>query len=411
MDGFNLVSRLTPGTPAPAPRFTGFPPYNFIGGHNDPSLIPTEALADAAAAVLRREGAKLAMYNLAEGPQGYPPLRAFVAGKLADRRGCAAGPDDVLITSGSGQGIDIVNRILVRPGDTVLIEEFSYAGAITRARQSGATVLPMPLDDHGIRPDALEAILTDLAGKGITPKYLYTIPTIQNPTGTILPLDRRQAVVALSARFGVPIFEDECYADLLWHEVDAPPALRALAPAQVIHIGSFSKSLAPALRVGYATADWPVLARMLACKSDGGTGAIDQMTIAEYFTTAFGSHVEKLSAGLKTKLDVMQDALAREFGTAIETWHPDGGIFLWMKLPPEVDVRRLIAPAQAAGIAFNPGPEWAVDAEAAKSHLRLCFALPTAAQIRDGVAAFAKVCRDVTGIPRQSANIRHGQLD
>ncbi|MBW4090798.1 MAG: PLP-dependent aminotransferase family protein [Proteobacteria bacterium] len=409
MDGFDLVSRLTPGTPAPAPRFTGFPPYNFIGGHNDPSLIPTEALADAAAAVLRREGAKLAMYNLAEGPQGYPPLRAFVAGKLSDRRGCAAGPDDVLITSGSGQSIDIVNRMLVSPGDTVLIEEFSYAGAITRARQSGATVLPMPLDDHGIRPDALEAILTDLAGKGITPKYLYTIPTIQNPTGTILPLDRRQAVAALSARFGVPIFEDECYADLLWHEVDAPPALRALAPAQVIHIGSFSKSLAPALRVGYATADWPVLARMLACKSDGGTGAIDQMTIAEYFTTAFGSHVEKLSAGLKTKLDVMQDALAREFGTAIETWHPDGGIFLWMKLPPEVDVRRLIAPAQAAGIAFNPGPEWAVDAEAAKSHLRLCFALPTSAQIRDGVAAFAKVCRDVTGIPRQSANIRHSQ--
>ena len=407
MDGFDLVSRLTPGTPAPAPRFTAFPPYNFIGGHNDPSLIPTEALADAAAAVLRREGAKLAMYNLAEGPQGYPRLRAFVAGKLADRRGCAAGADDVLITSGSGQGIDIVNRMLVSPGDTVLIEEFSYAGAITRARQSGATVLPMLLDQHGIRPDALETILADLAGRGITPKYLYTIPTIQNPTGTILPLERRQALVALSARFGVPIFEDECYADLLWHDIDAPPALRALAPAQVIHIGSFSKSLAPALRVGYATADWPVLARMLACKSDGGTGAIDQMVIAEYFTTAFGAHVERLSAGLKTKLDVMQEALAREFGTAIETWHPSGGIFLWMKLPAEIDVRRLVAPAQAAGIAFNPGPEWAVDAEAAKSHLRLCFALPSADQIRDGVAAFARICREQTGIPRQSANIRH----
>ena len=223
----------------------------------------------------------------------------------------------------------------------------------------------------------------------------------------MLPLARRQALIALSARFGVPIFEDECYADLLWHDTDAPPALYGLAPAQVIHIGSFSKSLAPALRVGYATAQWPVLSRMIASKGDSGTGAIDQMVVAEYCATGFGAHVEQLSAGLHAKLDVMQDALAREFGTAIETWRPRGGIFLWMKLPDSVDVRALVAPAAAAGIAFNPGPDWAVDAEAAKSHLRLCFALPSAAQIRDGVAAFARVCREQTGIPRQSANIRH----
>jgi 2-aminoadipate transaminase len=406
MDGFDITARFAAAAPAPAPRFGGFPPYNFIGGHNDPALIPLDSLIAAAGAVLKREGTKLAMYNLAQGPQGFRDLCAFVAGKLTDRRGIPATPEDVLITSGSGQGIDIVNRLLVGPGDTVLIEEFSYAGAINRARQSGARVIALPLDEDGIRPDALGRILAELQAKGVTPKYIYTIPTIQNPTGSILPLERRQALVALSARYGVPIFEDECYADLLWHDVDAPPALRALAPAQVIHIGSFSKSLAPALRLGYASADWPVLARMIAAKNDGGTGAIDQMVAAEYFTHHFAAHVERLSAGLHAKLAVMQESLAREFGTAIETWHPRGGIFVWMKLPDTVDVRALVAPALAAGVAFNPGPEWAVDGEAAKSHLRLCFALPTADEIRAGVAAFARVCHEVTGIPAQSANIR-----
>lgn len=407
MDGFDITARFAADAPAPAPRFGGFPPYNFIGGHNDPALIPIDSLIAAAGTVLKREGAKLAMYNLSQGPQGFRDLRGFVAGKLSERRGIPATAEDVLITSGSGQGIDIVNRLLVGPGDTVLIEEFSYAGAINRARQSGAQVIGLPLDEDGIRPDALESILAGLQAKEITPKYIYTIPTIQNPTGSILPLERRQALIALSARYGVPIFEDECYADLLWHDVDAPPALRALAPAQVIHIGSFSKSLAPALRLGYASADWPVLARMIAAKNDGGTGAIDQMVAAEYFTHYFATHIERLSAGLHAKLAVMQEALAREFGTAIETWHPRGGIFVWMKLPDGVDVRPLVAPALAAGVAFNPGPEWAVDAEAAKSHLRLCFALPTADEIRAGVAAFARVCHEVTGIPAQSANIRH----
>ncbi len=407
MDGFDITTCLAKDAPAAAPRFGGFPPYNFIGGHNDPALIPLDGLIAAAGAVLARDGRRLATYNLSQGPQGYRPLRAFVAAKLSGRRGIAAAADDVLITSGSGQGIDIVNRLLVSPGDTVLIEEFSYAGAITRARQSGAGVIALPLDEQGIRTDALENILTAQRAKGVTPKYIYTIPTIQNPTGSILPLDRRQALVALSARFGVPIFEDECYADLLWHDVDAPPALRALAPSQVVHIGSFSKSLAPALRLGYASADWPMLARMIACKADGGTGAIDQMVAAEYFSSHFAAHIDRLSTGLSAKLAVMQEAVAREFGTAIETWAPRGGIFLWMKLPAEVDVRTLVQPALAAGVAFNPGPEWAVDAETAKSHLRLCFALPTADEIREGVAAFARVCREQTGIPRQSANIRH----
>ena len=408
MDGFDITSRLTAGLAEPAGRFTGFPPFNFVGGHNDPTLVPIDGLIEATAAVLRREGQKLAMYNLGTGPQGFIGLREFVASKSNQHRGMNTSPDDVLITTGSGQGIDIISKLLLEPGDTVLLEEFCYAGAINRFKKLGAKLVALPLDENGIRTDALATILEDLKGKRVTPKFLYTIPTIQNPTGSILPLDRRNQLLKLTRQYNVPVFEDECYADLLWHGVDAPPALYALAPDQVVHIGSFSKSLAPALRVGYAIAQWKLLRHMIANKGDSGTGALDQMIVAEYFSHHFGNHVDELSSGLNEKLDAMQDALEREFGTSMETWRPSGGIFLWMKLPDSIDVRTLVKPAADAGIVFNPGPEWAVDPEASKSHLRLCFALPSKETIRAGVAAFARVCYEQTGIPQQSANIRHG---
>jgi 2-aminoadipate transaminase len=217
-------------------------------------------------------------------------------------------------------------------------------------------------------------------------------------------------LLALARDYGVPIFEDECYADLTWGGMEAPPALYALDPQRVIHIGSFSKTLAPALRLGYVAADWQFLSRMVALKSqiESGTGALEQMVVAEYFSKHFESHVDKLSATLKEKLDTMVEAVEREFGTSMEMWVPKGGIFLWMKLPDQVDVTTLVQPALAAGIAFNPGPEWSCNAEKSKPWLRLCFGMPTKEVIREGVAAFAKVCHEQIGIPEQSGNVRHG---
>src|SRR5580704_1532656 len=404
--GFAHASRFARDLPPAAPRWSGFPKYNFIGGHNDPTRIPATALADAAATVLRRNGANLALYN-SDGPQGFRGLREFVVAKVAGRAGITCTPDDVLITSGSGQGLDLVNRLLLEPGDTVLVEEFSYAGAISKLRRLQAKIVPIPLDGDGLRTDALTGILEDLGRGGIVPKFIYTIPTIQNPTGSILTLARRRALLALARKHGVPIFEDECYADLLWN-ADAPPSLFALDPQQVIHVGSFSKTLAPALRLGYAVADWEAMSRLVALKreADSGTGAVEQMVVAEYFAPNFARHVGELTGVLRDKLDTMVDALEKEFGTAVEPWQPDGGIFLWIKLPDAVDVRKRLQPAAAAGIVFNPGPDWACRPEAATSHMRLCFALPSKQDIRDGIAALARVCFEETGIPAQSANIR-----
>ncbi|HTW69750.1 MAG TPA: PLP-dependent aminotransferase family protein [Acetobacteraceae bacterium] len=390
----------------PAPRWAPFPKYYFIGGNNDPEQIPIEGLIEAAASVLRREGRKLAIYNLGLGPQGYPGLRQFVADKSRRHRGIDAPEDDVTIVTGSGQGIDMISKLLVNPGDTVLCEEFCYQGALNRFRKIGGRIEAMKLDADGIVIDALAGQLADLKAKGITPKFIYTIPTIQNPTASIMPLDRRHALLKLAHQYNVPIFEDECYADLLWQGVEAPPALYALDPGAVIHLGSFSKSLAPALRLGYIIAPWEIMSRLLPLKGDSGTGALDQMVVAEYFSKNFDRHLAHLNGVLKGKLDAMVEAVEREFGSAAECWMPKGGIFLWIKLPDHVDTRALLKPAAEAGIIFNEGPAWAVSPDNSKSHLRLCFAMPSKETIRDGVAALAKVCYEQTGIPLHSGNVR-----
>jgi 2-aminoadipate transaminase len=405
---FDYSKLFSDGLPDPVAKWAPFPPYYFVGGNNDPEEIPIEGLIEAAASVLRREGSKLAIYNLGMGPQGYPGLRQFVASKSNSHRGFNIGIDDIMITTGSGQGLDMISKLLVNPGDTVLCEEYCYQGAINRFRKIGAKVEGMKLDQDGIVIDALAAQLAALKAKGITPKFIYTIPTIQNPTASILPLDRRHALIALAREYNVAIFEDECYADLLWDGIEAPPALYALDPGCVIHLGSFSKSLAPALRLGYIVAEWDIMRRLLPLKGDSGTGALDQMVVAEYFSKNFDKHLGHLNGVLHDKLNCMVEAVHREFGTAAECWAPKGGIFLWIKLPDGIDTRKLLKPAAARGIVFNEGPAWAVSPDNSTSHLRLCFAMPDKKTIQNGVAAFAQVCYEETGIPVRSANVQRG---
>jgi 2-aminoadipate transaminase len=402
---FDFAPLLRPGLPPAAPRWSGYAKYNFVGGENDPDCVPVDGLIAAITAVLKREGRTLATYRLGSGPLGYAPLRDFLAAKLKREAGIACSRDEILITSGSLQGLDLVNAALLARGDTVLIEQETYQGALTRLARLGVTAIGIPLDREGLRIDAASSALDALKRRGIRAKYIYTIPTVQNPTGTVMGEQRRRALLELSASHGVPIFEDDCYADLVW-EGRRPPALYAMSErGGVIHIGSFSKSIAPALRVGYIVAPWAILARMLALKSDGGSGALEQMALAEYCAAHFTAHVPRLARALRDKLDVLMESLAEQFGTAAEFEAPRGGIFLWVKLPDAVDTFKLAQAALAAGVAINPGPEWSTDHAHARSRLRLCFANPTKEAIRDGVAVLVDVCRREFGVPARSANI------
>src|SRR4030081_3286175 len=279
---FDFAALLPAGLPAPAARWTGLAKYSFAGGNNDRDQVPFEGLIDAMDGVLRREGKTLATYGLASGPQGYRPLRDFLVTKLKRDAGINCAADDIMIVSGSLQALDLVNATLLARGDTVIIEQDTYQGALNRLTRLGVNVVGIPLDREGMRMDALAAALEDLKRRGITPKYIYTIPTVQNPTGTIMPEARRTELLKLAEQYGVPIFEDDCYADLIW-DGRRPPALYAMSKnGGVIHIGSFSKSIAPALRVGFIVAPWAMLSRMLALKTDAGSGALEQMVLAEY---------------------------------------------------------------------------------------------------------------------------------
>ena len=402
---FDFAPLLPAGLPAPAARWTGLARYSFIGGNNDPDQVPVEGLIDAVNAVLKREGSTLATYGLASGPQGYRPLREFLAAKLKRDAGIDCAADDIMIVSGSLQALDLVNQTLLARGDTVIIERETYQGSLNRLTRLGVNAVGIPLDHQGMRMDALAAALADLKHRGITPKYIYAIPTVQNPTGTIMPEPRRTELLKLSQQYGVPIFEDDCYADLIW-DGKRPPAIHAMdRTGGVIHIGSFSKSIAPALRVGFIVAPWQMLSRMLALKTDAGSGALEQMVLAEYCAPHFSSHVPKLTRGLRAKLDTLMEALNEQFGTAAEFDAPKGGIFLWVKLPDRVDTLKLYQAALAAGVAINPGPEWCTDKTYAGSRLRLCFASPSHQQIREGVAVLAEVCRREFGVPARSANV------
>jgi 2-aminoadipate transaminase len=402
---FDFAPLLPAGLPAPAAKWTGLAKYSFVGGNNDPDQVPVEGLIDAVNAVLRREGKTLATYGLASGPQGYLPLRQFLTAKLKADAGISCAADEILIVSGSLQALDLVNATLLARGDTVIIERDSYQGAINRLTRLGVNVVGIPLDHEGMRMDALAEALADLKRRGITPKYIYTIPTVQNPTGTIMPLARRTELLRLAEHYGVPIFEDDCYADLVW-DGKRPPAIHAMSKTgNVIHIGSFSKSIAPALRVGYIVAGWGVLSRMLSLKTDAGSGALEQMVLAEYCTPHFNTHVPKLTRGLRAKLETLMEALNEQFGTSAEFEDPKGGIFLWVKLPDQVDTLKLYQAALAAGVSINPGPEWSVDKAYAGSRLRLCFASPSHEEIREGIALLAEVCHREFGVPARSANI------
>ena len=403
---FDYTPVYRPDLPAPRDRWTGFPKFNFIGGHNDAEAVPVENFIAASQSVLAREGHTLSTYGLSSGPQGYRPLREFLARSLKSRTGMEQSPDDIMIVSGSLQALDLVNAVFLQPGDTVIVEAATYEGTLQRLQRLGVRYIGIPLDNDGIRMDALAATLDSLKAEGVTPKYIYTIPTVQNPTGSVMPKSRRLELLALARAHGVPIFEDDCYAELTFGGA-RPKAIRALdTEGQVIYCGSFSKTIAPALRVGYLTAEWEVLSRLLAVKYDAGSGSLEQMMLAEYCSTHFDDHVSKLQGVLKGKCETIMEALNAEFGTAAEFAAPKGGIFIWVTLPDAVDTTLLAEKAGIRGVALNPGANWSADPDTGRHKMRLCFGHPSLQEIRDGVALLAEICHEEFGTPERSGNIQ-----
>ena len=400
---FDVKSFLHSDALGPAVEWKGYPKFNFIGGHNDNENIPVISLKESIDKVILREGKTLAKYGLESGPQGYLPLRTFLSNQLKNSAHINCAEREILIVSGSLQALDLVNTTFLRKGDTVIIEEENYGGTISRLKKLGVNMIGIPLEMDGMDINYLEKELKKLESENKKPRYIYTIPTIQNPTGTVMSVEKRRALIEVSKKFGIPIFEDDCYADLLY-EKERPPAIKSFDDeGYVIYCGSFSKSIAPALRVGYLVANWDILSRVLPYKTDAGSGSLEQMALAEFCKNEFNGHVTKLRIELKKKSDAMCNALDKYFGSTANYQKPDGGIFIWVDMPENVDTSKLYDVAIKQGVAINPGHEWSINPNG-KHKMRLCYGNPTIEEIDQGVKLLAEICQKEFGVPKQIAN-------
>jgi 2-aminoadipate transaminase len=395
----DFTSLLAPGLPPPAAKWTGFAKYNFIGGHNDSDQLPLDVLIKAANDVLTREGRTLATYGLSSGPLGYRRLREFLAQKLERSAGIRCDADEILITSGSLQALDLVNGVLLARGDTVIIEQATYQGALTRLQRLGVEAVGIPLDADGMRMDVLAAALDALQRRGVRPKYIYTIPTVQNPTGTILSEARRHEMLRLAAQHGVPIFEDDCYSDLIW-DGKRLPALYAMSRHGGVRSPNRSRRLCASATSSHPGRCWRASSRSRPMPAQVRWSRWCSANSARRISTPM---CRRSPRALRAKLETLMDAL--QFGTAAEFDDPKGGIFLWVKLPDQSTLKgcshRRLAPASPS----IPAPSGRPTRTTARAVRACVFPTPRMRQFA-GVVALRQLCGAEFGVPSRIANVQ-----
>jgi len=359
---------------------------SFAGGLPAAEAFPAEEIARAHAQVLAEDAAAALQYGASE---GFGPLRAWVAQRMT-RRGLLASADQVLITAGSQQGIDLAAKALIDPGDLVLVEAPSYLAALQTFSTYEARFLPIETDEEGMRVDALERALRERRAK-----LIYVVPNFQNPRGTTLGLARRAAIARLSREHGVTILEDDPYAELRYRGTALPPIAGLDPDAHVIHLGSFSKTLAPGLRLGYVVAPARTLSALVIAKqaSDLHTGSLSQRAVARMLQTFdYDAHLDRLRRLYAERLAAMLCAIERCFPEGTQWTRPEGGMFVWMQLPSGLDAGELLADAMREGVAFVPGAPF-YPGRGRRDVLRLNFSHRAPALIAEGMARLGACVR------------------
>jgi 2-aminoadipate transaminase len=357
---------------------------SFAGGMPDSSLFPIDAFRQVMNEVLRTEGQALLQYSPAS---GYPPLRRYLADYLV-RKGIVVTEADILIVNGSQQGLDLVARTLLDPGDRVVVEGPSYPGALQIFRASQAEVLTVPVGDDGIRRDLLEGLMHRLA-----PKCIYIMPTFQNPTGATVSLDGRRELLVMAAKAQVPIIEDDFHNELRYDGAPVIPLRGLDGKGLVIAVGTFSKILFPGLRVGWIVAPPEVMERLIVAKrvSDFHTSALIQAAIYHFCRRRLlDRHMERMRLEYRRRRDTLMAALGR-YCPADVTWtHPQGGFSLLLTLPPGLDTQSLLPEAASAGVLYTPGTLFYADG-GGRNQLRLSFSEIAADRIETGVQRLSRV--------------------
>lgn len=360
---------------------------SFAGGLPAPDLLPVAEMRDCMEAVLARDGVRALQY----GPP-YAPLKEALVEHMA-RLGVRTRPEEIFITTGAQQALDVLFRLLVDRGTSAVLEETVYTGISQSLISQGARLLTVPTDLHsGIDTDAVAWHFQN----GLRPRLLAVVPDFHNPLGVSLSADRRERLVELGRRYGVPIIEDNPYS-LLRYQGKPLPALKSLDESGgIVFVGSFSKLLAPALRLGWIVAPEPLLQKLTVVKetADLETSALTQRVVAEFYRRGLMEpHLERVCQVYRQRLAAMQAALAREMPPAVRWSTPAGGIFLWLSLPQRSDAQALLRQAvKTERVAFIPGVAFSTDGHSANA-MRLNFSNAPPAQIDEGITRLARVIK------------------
>ncbi|UOD30244.1 PLP-dependent aminotransferase family protein [Massilia violaceinigra] len=354
---------------------------SFAGGLPSPATFPVEHMKAAFDKVLSENGKVALQYGPTD---GYPLLREWIANSLSTAT-CKILPEQVLMTSGSQQALDLLGKVLIDEGSRVLVETPSYLGALQAFSVYRPEFKSVATDEHGLVPSSIAAVAEGA-------RLLYALPNFQNPTGRSLSVERRQELVETCARLGLPLIEDDPYGALSYKGEPFPKMLN-MNPDGVIYMGSFSKVLTPGIRLGYVVAPLPLVRRLELAKqaADLHTAQLTQMVVYEVVKDGFlDQHIPTIRALYANQCQVMLDAVAEFFPQGVTWTKPEGGMFIWVTLPKQIDAMKLLDQAIAAKVAFVPGaPFYANEPET--NTLRLSFVTVPPERIREGVAILGKL--------------------
>ena len=359
--------------------------YDFAIAFADGETFPGGDLVEALESGLEEEGDKLAIYPH---PQGHAGMRQLVAENLGKNRGMKVGAEDVTLTAGSMQALVLLTELFVDPGDTVLTDEFIYNGTIRVMRRFQANIVEVGGDDQAMRPDLLEETIVELKAAGERIKYIYTVPTFQNPTGLDMGTERRAAILEVGRRHGIPIFEDDCYAELRF-EGEATPAIHSMDDGgSVMYCGSSSKIIGPGMRLGWIVAPPEITERVGTLQQGATPSQFSILAAYNYLKKHRDLHVAGMVELYKSRKDVMLAAIRENFGPGVECSNPPGGMFLWLRFPEGTDVMPVLEKAKEQGIRFGAGPIFSPSGKG-RNYLRLAFAHQDEGTIREGIAKLA----------------------
>lgn len=382
------VSTLRPSAIREILKYSAVPGMiSFAAGNPAPEAFPAEQLAQISARLYEERPVDLLQYSVTE---GYTPLREAIKNRYPQY---FKEHDDIIITSGAQQVMELSAKVLCNEGDTIILEEPVFIGTLNSFRSINANLVGVPMESDGMNVQLLEKALKENSNT----RFIYCIPNFQNPTGAVTSFAKRKAIYELARKYNVMILEDDPYGETRFFGAPIDSIKSLDADGRVIYAGTFSKVIAPGIRVGYAIAPKPIISKLTVCKqvSDVHTSINNQILVHEFITSeAYDEHIASLAPIYRKKSGIMTALLDIELAPRVEYIQPTGGLFIWCTLPDQIDMPEFCKEAVARGVAVVPGNAFLIDENAPCSCIRLNYSTPTDEQIEEGVKILGELLLD-----------------